>query len=222
MKKLFYVLILSIIFLSGCTITKISDKSTSDILETILYVDNNLNNTNMDGYSLYLPSGVKIKDKKDFNLQLEDRKNIYYLYIDTIAYHYQVKNKYQENNHFYSKIIEHAGKEGYIDIDEKNDKYFVVIMYNYAKIESYISKSDLNSSLINMCSILSTVKYNDKVINNYVGDKKTIFQEEHFDIFNSESENNNFLQYEEEYGTYKDTIDINKDNDVIDLDETIE
>ena len=222
MKKLFFVLILSIIFVSGCTITKISDKSTSDILETILYVSNNLSNTNMDGYSLYLPSGIKIKDKKDFNLQLEDKNNSYYLYIDTIAYHYHVKNKYQENNHFYSKKIEHDGKEGYIDVLEKDSKYFVVIMYNYAKMETYVPKKDFNSALISMCSILATIKYNDKVINNYVGDKKVVFQEEHFDIFNSDIESDNFLKYEEEYGTYKDTIDISKDNDVIDLDETIE
>ena len=95
-------------------------------------------------------------------------------------------------------------------------------MYNYAKVETYILKDNFNSSLMNMCSLLSTIKYNDKVITGYVGDKKTIYQEERFNIFDSEAENDNFLKYEDEYGTYKESIVINKDNDVIEIDEIVE
>ena len=75
---------------------------------------------------------------------------------------------------------------------------------------------------MNMCYILSTIKYNDSVISQYVGSVGTIFQEEKFNIFNSEAENDNFLKYEEEYGTYKQTIDINKDNDIIGVDDIVE
>ena len=53
-------------------------------------------------------------------------------------------------------------------------------------------------------------------------DKEKISQEENFNLFESKIENDNFLKYEEEYGTYKETIDINVDNDIIDFDETIE
>ena len=100
--------------------------------------------------------------------------------------------------------------------------YFVVIMYNYAKIESYVRKSDFNSVIMNMCSILSSIKYNDSVISDYVGNNKTVFQEERFDIFDANMENDNFLKYESEYGTYKEKIDISKDNDIVDVEETIE
>lgn len=223
MKKILFTLLISLLFISGCTVTKVSDKSVGDILETILYVDNDLSNTYMNGYELYLPQGVKVVDKSDFNLKIKDNTNVYYLYIDTIAYHYKVLNSFKENtSHFFSKKFTNDGKNGYIDIVEKDDYYFIVAMYNYAKIESFVRKDDFTSSIINMCSLLSSIKYNDKVIDGYVGNKKTVLQEERFNIFDSNIENDNFLKYESEYGTYKDKIDINKDNDVIDVDETIE
>ena len=223
MKKLWITLLMSICFISGCSVIRVSTKGVTDILETILYVDNKLSNTYMDGYELYLPQGVKVVDKKEYNLKIKDNINYYYLYIDTIAYHYKVENSFNENyNHLYSKKILHNGKIGYVDITDQGDYYFVVAMYNYAKIESFVRKSDFNSVMMNMCSILSSIKYNDSVINRYVGDNKTVLQEERFDIFDSNIENDNFLKYESEYGTYKEKIDVSKDNDVVDVDETIE
>ena len=224
MKKVIATLLISIFFLSGCQMVKISNKDIQNIVDAILDVDNNLSNTFMEGYSLYLPQGVKLVNKKDYNLVIEDNdKNRYYLYIDTIAYHYKTHINYQENNsHFYSQKFNYNGKEGYIDITEELDNYFVVLMYNYAKIEAFVTKDSLDKSIINMCSIIGTIKYNDKVISNYVGNQKKISQEENFNLFESKIENDNFLKYEEEYGTYKETIDINVDNDIIDFDETIE
>ena len=177
----------------------------------------------MEGYELYLPQGVKIVDKADYNLKIKDKESYYYLYIDTIAYHYKRDNLYEgNNNHFYSKKFINNGKIGYIDIIENGDYYFIVLMYNYAKIESYVLKENFDTSFMNMCYLLRTVRYNDSVIDGYVGNKSTIFQEEKFNIFDSNAENDNFLKYEEEYGTYKDTIDVNKNNDIIELDEIVE
>ncbi len=73
-----------------------------------------------------------------------------------------------------------------------------------------------------MCAILSSVKYNDRVVESHVGNNKATTQEERFNIFDTNIENDNFLKYESEYGTYKEKIDIGIDNDVIDVDETIE
>ena len=42
MKKLLGIFLISLCFISGCTINKISDESISGIFDTILYVDNNL------------------------------------------------------------------------------------------------------------------------------------------------------------------------------------
>ena len=223
MKKLLITLLISFCFVSGCSIVRVENTSVNDIFETILYVDNKLSNTHMNGYSLYLPKGVTIIDKSDYNLKIKDNNNYYYLYIDTIAYHYKVENSFTENSsHFYSKKINYKDKIGYIDIVDKGKNYFLVVMFNYAKMEAYIPKEEFNDSMMNICSILSSIRYNDSVISGYVGNSKTVTQEERFDIFDSNIENDNFLKYESEYGTYKEEIDVNKDNDVIDVDETIE
>ena len=223
MKKIWITLLISLCFISGCSIVKVSTNSLSDIIRTILYVDNKLSNTYMEGYELYLPQGVKVIDKAEYNLKIKDDKSYYYLYIDTIAYHYKVDNSFVENaNHFYSQKLLNNGKIGYVDIISRGDYYYIALMYNYAKIESYVKKSDFNSVMMNMCSILSSIKYNDSVISGYIGNNKTMTKEERFDIFDSTVDDDKFLKYESEYGTYKDTIDVNVDNDVINVDETIE
>ena len=140
----------------------------------------------MEGYSLYLPKGVKVVDKTDYNLKIKDDKNYYYLYIDTVAYYYKAYNSYVEkSDHFFSKKISYNGKIGYVDIVQTDDYYFIVVMYNYTKIETYVKKEDFSSSLMNMCTILSSVKYNDKVIEGHVGNEKMTTQEERFNIFDS-------------------------------------
>ena len=223
MKKWLITLLISICFLTGCSITKISNSSVSDIFNTILYVDNNLSNTHMEGYSLYLPRGVTVIDKTDYNLKIKDNNYYYYLYIDTIAYHYKVENSFVENSgHFYSQRIAHDGKIGYIDVKEVDNKYFIVVMYNYAKLEAYVPKNGFNNAMMSICSILSSIKYNDSVISENIGDNKHITQEERFNIFDSNIENDNFLKYESEYGTYDENNSITDDTDIIDIDETIE
>lgn len=223
MRKIIITLLFSILFLSGCSIIKVSNDSISDIFDTILYVDNNLSNTYMNGYKFYLPQGVKVIDKNDYNIKLKDNGIYYYLYIDTIAYYYKTNNSYTINdNHFYSERIEHNGHIGYVDVEEIGDKYFIVLMYNYAKIESYVDKSEFDKTFTNMCYILSTIKFNDDVISEYVGVNSTIVQEEEFDIFSSKHENDNFLTYEKEYGTYKEDNLNDLDKEVINDFETIE
>ena len=222
LKKILITLLLFVLITTGCSIREISNKSVSDVFETILYVDNKLSNTYMEGYSLYIPRGIKLLDKSEYNLILKDKNTKYYLYIDTIAYYYKTTNKFEENgSHFYSKKFSFNNKSGYIDVYEKNDDYFVVLMYNYAKIETYVKKDKFNDSLLNMCALLSSIKYNDKIISGYIGNKGVIYQEEKFNIFSSDSENDNFLKYEAEYGTYNEEIKVNTD-DVIDVTEVVE
>ena len=221
MKKLLItLLIVSLMFVTGCS--DISKENTNDILESMLYLDNNLNNTYMDGFSFYLPHDVKILDKKDFNLTLKDKDNVYYLYLDIISYYYKTKNSFENSNNFISQKIDYNGKEGYIDVKEENDKYYIVVEYNYAKIESVIKKDNLKKSLITICSLLSSIKYNDNVIDDFVGEASYKFQEEKFSIFKKEKNDDNFLKYEDEFGTYKEDIVISNNDDVIDIDEVIE
>ena len=221
MKKILITLLIFCgMFLTGCQ--DIDKENIDSIFSNVLYLNNNLNNTFMDGYNMYLPKGVKIVNKSDFNLVLKDNDNTYYVYLDVIAYHYKTKSDFEiDNNHFVSRKINYNGIEGYLDIVEANDKYYIVLEYNYAKIESVIKKDNLKKSLVIMSSILSSIKYNDNVINGFVGEAIYNFQEEKFNIFKKEKNDDNFLKYESEFGTYKDEIIINND-DVIDIEDVIE
>lgn len=202
MKKFLFLLLVITFFATGCSV--VNYDSVNTIIDTILYKDTKLSNTNFEGYSFYLPQGTKIVDKNDYNFKIKDNDNYYYLYIDTIAYHYQTKNEYDINlDHFYTKELSYDNMFGYIDINEINDKYFIVIMYNYAKIECYVSKDNFKDVIANMCSLLASIKYNDKVIDAYIDSDKSISQEEEFDIFSSKNENDNFLKYEQEYDNYE-------------------
>lgn len=222
MKKLLIQTLIILFLFTGCTIGKVDDTSINGIVETILYKNNNLQNTFFEGYKLYLPHGVNIIDKNEHNLKLKDNQTYYYLYVDTIAYHYNTVSTFSKNDeHFYSKMLDGADKKGFIDIVLNNDKYFIVLMYNYSKIEAYVSKEDLNSTFINMCYILSTVSYNDEIINSYVNDNNLTYQEENFDIFSSKKENDNFLTYEQQYDVYiKETP--KKDDDILEIKENME
>ena len=222
MRKYLILLIVSLTFFTGCSIKKIETDSLKNIFETVLYSKKDLSNTYMDGYKLYLPRGVTVIDKSDYNLKLKDHDAIYYLYVDTIAYHYQTNNTFSINNqNFYSEKLDNNGLSGFVDIEEVDNRYFIVIMYNYAKIETYVEKYYLDEALTNASYILSSINFNDKVIDDYVGSKGSVSQEEAFNIFDSKKENDTFLTYEQEYGTYKEPIIIDN-NDTVDIDDTID
>lgn len=198
MHKLWVFMLILVLFLSGCSVARVDNSSIKGIIETILYKDNNLSNKSLNGYSFYLPKGVKIVDRNESNLKLKDDNLYYYIYIDTIAYHYKTLGTYTVNEkHIYTDILLNNNYYGFIDIEKDDDKYFVVLMYNYAKIEAYVFEDDFNRVLMNMCSILSSIKYNDEIINSYIDENNSIFQEETFDIFSSKRENNNLLTYDD-------------------------
>ena len=44
------------------------------------------------------------------------------------------KNFSLEGFLFFSKEISYYGKEGYVEVSKEEDKYFLEIFYNYAKI----------------------------------------------------------------------------------------
>jgi len=220
MRKYLIILIVSLIFFTGCSIKKVETGSLKDIFETVLFSKKKLSNTYMDGYKFYLPRGVTIENKNDYNLKIKDQNAYYYLYVDTIAYYYKTENTFTENSkNFYSDTFNNDGISGYVDIELVNDRYFIVIMYNYAKIETYVEKEYLDEAITNASYILSTISFNDKVIEEYVGSKGTVTKEETFDIFDSKKESDSFLTYEKEYGTYKEPIVIDN-KDVIDIEET--
>lgn len=194
------VILLTIIVLTGCV--NINKSSYNDIISSACNSSRKIYNTYRKGYKFYLPKGMYVKSNNDYNEIINDDKNTYYLYIDLVSYLNNVKDEYKESkNSYYSQIINNGKNYGILNINEKNSKYLVEIMYNYAKIEVMVDKKDLNRSIANSIIILSSIKYNDGMLKSLSDENVLSYKEKKVNIFNSKSgsEKSNFLKYVEEY-----------------------
>lgn len=167
MKKIILIFSL-VLILTGCSIVRIDTSSIDNILSVILTKNNKLYNQVGQGYKYYLPGGVTYIDSDDSNDILYCNGAYYYLYIDTISYYYDNEIKYEKNKDaYYSKeILTKDGfkYDGYIEIVEKDDLYYLEFVYNHAKIEAIVDEDDLNNTVLNASYILSTIKYNKNII----------------------------------------------------------
>lgn len=194
-KKLLVVLI-SIIFLTGCT--NINDFSYDDILNLI---GKNIKSTNVyrNGYKFYLPKGMNLEDASFNYAIVSSLKSNYYVYFDLIAYNQNKLSTYEINpNAVYSKKILNNDIDGYMEINlQENNQYLIEIMYNYAKIEVMVDKDEINEVLINSINILNSIKYDSIVIEKLLKDDKLNYTEEIFDMFAKKKNNSNILNYSE-------------------------
>ena len=199
MKKI-VILLLVTLLLTGCNVVRIDDQSLQGIIDSILESDHSLANVSFEGYKYYLPKGVSLVDKSDYNAILYDQNHYYYLYVDVVSYLHEVANNYKVNEEsYYSKRLDYNGKTGYIEINLSNGKYFVEVMYHYAKIEAWVEEEDLKDAVTNMLLVLSSVSFNDQVLATLIGDNILNYTEESIDIFQPKREESEFLEYEQEY-----------------------
>lgn len=202
MKKILVLLSL-ILFITGCNIIKIDDESVDTIIDTVLKKENKLYNEVFEGYKYYLPKGMQLRNKTDYNAQITYLNYIYYLYVDVISYYHNVKEDYEENQEsFYSRALDYNGKTGYLEVNKVEDRYFIEMMYHYAKMEAYVPEEQLQEALIQISNILSSVQFNDKVLGTLIGENVLNYKEETFNIFKPKRENGNFLDYVKEFGVY--------------------
>ena len=94
-------------------------------------------------------------------------------------------------------------------------KYFIEAMYNYAKIEVYVREKDINDAISNICYVLSSIKYNRRVLSTVIGDNTLNYKEETFNIFKTKKKTTDFLDYVKEYDNI-DEKDVDEDNVEID------
>ena len=169
--------------MSGCT--SIQNSNLNDIIDNMLNSNVKTLNTNRKGYRYYLPKNLVLKSSDNFNEVLTDNKYNYYLYVDIVSYYNNIKFNYKENDQaYYSKMINYKDKIGYIEINNyKNNQYLIEIMYNYAKIEVIGYEEDIKEIVAYLMSIITSVTYNDNVIANYLSNDEEFKQEEMFDIF---------------------------------------
>ena len=197
MKKLVSLMIL-LILLTGCTAVRIDTSNVDNIIEVVLSKDNALYNHIGKGYKYYIPRGVTYIDTIDFNDKLYSEGDYYYLYIDAISYYHEkeIEPKRSEDAYFF-KEIDINNKKGYVEIKKVNDKFLIKFTYNYARIESLVEEDKINTVILNSSYILSTVKFNNKVIKILLDEDYFKYKEEKFELFEKEEKKDNILEYSE-------------------------
>lgn len=184
MKKKFVLLsLLACIFLVGCT--PIQEMTLLEIIDIGTNRTVEVYNKYRKGYKYNLPKGLDVVDNSEYNEVIESRDYVYYLYVDAVSYYNKVIEKYEENSKAYvSMQINYQDKYGYLEINQLDEeKYFIEIMYNYAKIEVIVKKRDINVAVYDSLSVLASVKFNDDVLKTLLDEEISQFQEVQFDIF---------------------------------------
>ena len=205
-KKL--LLMISVLFLTGCT--NISYASLDEVTTTMLSSKTQLANNAFEGYKYYIPRGLRLETKDEYNATLLDEyNNTYYFYIDIISYYNEEKLDYTVNKEaYFSKKLNYNNKDGNLEITDENNSnyYFIEYMYNYGKIEAYVKENQIKSAIINMSSVLSSLSFNRQVLETLVGNKVLDYKEDTYDVMKpkgSTATKDTYLEYEEKYGFYE-------------------
>jgi hypothetical protein len=194
--------------MTGCDIKELDSNDINKVVDTILNQKLNLYSQTSNGYKYYVPRGVMVTDSTSYNEKLYSSGNVYYLYVDVVSYYFKKDSNYIENKDaYFSKKLDYKNKKGYLEITKINNLYFIEMMYNYAKVEALVTKDDIVPTIINSSYILSTLKFNDKIIKLLFDENILNFNEEQFKLFEPKRKEGNFLDYVKEYDQYEQNID---------------
>ena len=207
MKKKIISIFIIILLTTGCT--TIESNSYDEILTNTTNNLVNTTNINRVGYKYYLPKGMRLLSYEGSNEIISHDENIYYLYVDYVSYYNKIPSSYTESQTaVYSKNILKDKKFGYIEIkNTENDKYFIEIMYNYAKIEVIVDKEATKETIAYAMSILSSITYQGTVLTSLMGEDVLKTNEVEHNIFAPADTESEYLEIVEEYGTYEDDSD---------------
>lgn len=220
--KRILIVVISLLVFTGCTIENISNDDIIKNVDIILNKKIKFSNKDAIGYQYYLPNNMNVKNVNDFNEEIISNGISYYLYADVVSYYYKVDINYKVDKDAYiSKKLNYNDKQGYLEVNKDGNNYYVEMMFNYAKIEASVPKYYLVDSISNMSYILSSVKYNTKIVETLIGNKKyDLSDNETYNIFKSKKKNEgNFLDYVNEYDTYEGDIESLIEKDEIKSDE---
>lgn len=213
MKKILF-LLMFLVILTGCTVKNINDEDINSLIDDAIQEKNRDFTEIYNGFKYKIPQGMKTVGKSDYNIKLLYDEDYYYLYIDIISrYHKKLVNYYVKDSAYLSRKIKYNNINGYIEINENEDgEYLVKAEYNYAKIEAVLPEKKLKNGVYNIIKILSSVEYNDLIIETMIGENALNYEEEEFNFFDSKREEGYFMDYIEEYNEYDSSV---KDEDVI-------
>ena len=224
MKKKIILLIISILTLTGCT--NLTNMSIDEVVNVMLESDTNLSNNVFEGYKYYIPKGLRLINKDEYNATLKDEyNNTYYFYIDVVSFYNEEEVEYEVNNKaYFSKELNYNDKKGYIEITkiEDTDVYFIEYMYNYGKIEAFVKENEIDCAIINMSSILKSLEFNRNVLESLIGNNVLNYKEDTYDVMKpkgSTATKDTYLEYEERYGIYEGYGNNNTSEDRIEIEE---
>ena len=224
MKKKIIILMIFILTLTGCT--NLTAMSIDQVVDVMLEENTKLANNVFDGYKYYIPKGLKLITKDEYNASLKDEyNNTYYFYIDVVSFYNKEDVEYKVNNKaYFSKELDYNDKKGYLEITkiEETDAYFIEYMYNYGKIEAFVKENEIKSAIINMSSILKSLEFNRTVLESLIGNNVLDYKEDTYDVMKpkgSTATKDTYLEYEEKYGIYEGYGDSNTSEDRIEIEE---
>ncbi len=215
MKKII-ISLLVLLLTTGCI--PIASSSIEEITNTILSSKYALFNRVSGAYKYYLPREMKATITDEFNEILSSKYHDYYLYVDLVSYYNDVTVTYEtDNTLYYSSLLYGEDETGLLNIEEVGvDEYIITMYYNYGRIEVKVNKSDINEAVTNSLVILSSIQYNDDIIENMMGDDILSSAEEQIDIFEEDKAESEYLDtLEEEEDIYTGNEEEDYDPDVI-------
>ena len=114
------------------------------------------------------------------------------MHVDVVSYHYKrnITSERSQNDYKYYTFNKN-GKNGYLKITKNNDYFFVELCYNYAIIEVEVKEKDLRYAISRSSMILSSIKYNDLVIEKNVSEDTTDIVESVYSIPEPKDKNSN-------------------------------
>ena len=211
MKKILILLILLIIP-SGCL--NVQNASIEEIVSSVQNSPLELSNQIRTGYRYYLPLGMHVESINLHNEIIVGRGFRFFLYVDFVSYYNNVEFEYEISEASYiSKNISFNNTPGYLEVNVKDGKYLIEIMFNYAKIEVIVDRRYLNEAITKALVILSTIRFNNDIVSSMIGNNTLSFGEEELNIFDTNRGESNFLEYlEHDYYEGDDIPDLDRLN----------
>lgn len=195
-KKLIPLLMLLLI--TGCSKVSSNSNNYVEVVNNVLNYNNKSVNTTSVGYKYYKPIGVTVVYDGELNKEFKVKDNLMLLYVDIISYYYKNSLNFDDSSvnlgYYFSSL-----DNGYIYIDKREDDYYLKIVYNYARIESYVKESDLVDIINYSTIILNSITYNDKLISNKIENGVSFGGEITYEIDKPNDSNSKFNEYLQEY-----------------------
>lgn len=196
-------LVLFLMLLTGCVRTDINNGDYKELVSQV--INNKTNGTNevANGYRFYVPKGVRLIENDSNNQIFMSMGTKIYMYVDITSYYYKNSLNYKNiEDGYYSSKVSSGDKTGFIKITKTDDdKFYVEIVYNYAKVEVYTDQYNLNDIITLSSILLNNISYNDNIIENLLDDNHNSGSDITYNIDKPEDASSDFTQYLNEYIT---------------------